>query len=61
MMGITAMMYQASNQHLLLTPMKLYKYKEKFVILQSIGIIVTKRKETWVVTYTCKILVGIYM
>ena len=27
--------------------------KEKFVILQSIGIIVIKSKETRVVTYTC--------
>jgi len=29
------------------------KYKEKFVILQAIGIIVIKSKETRVVTYTC--------
>ena len=33
---------------------KLYKYKEKLVILHSIGIIVIKRKETRVVTYTCR-------
>jgi len=31
-----------------------YKYKEKLVILQSIGIIVMKSKETRVVTYTCR-------
>ena len=30
------------------------KYKEKFEILQSIGIIVIKSKETRVVTYTCR-------
>jgi len=30
------------------------KYKEKFVILQSIGIIVIKSKETKVITYTCR-------
>ena len=29
-----------------------YKYKEKLVILQSIGIMVIKSKETRVVTYT---------
>ena len=29
------------------------KYKEKFVILQSIGIIVIKSKETRVITYSC--------
>ena len=35
------------------------KYKEKLVILQSIGIIVIKSKETRVVTYTpADILVG---
>jgi len=32
----------------------IYKYKEKLVILQSIGIIVIKSKETRVVTYTCR-------
>ena len=32
----------------------LYKYKEKLVILQSIGIIVIKSKETKVITYTCR-------
>ena len=30
------------------------KYKEKFVILQSIGIIVMKSKETRVITYICR-------
>jgi len=30
------------------------KYKEKLVILQSIGIIVIKSKETGVVIYTCR-------
>ena len=30
------------------------KYKEKLVILQSIGIIVVKSKETRVVTYICR-------
>jgi len=30
------------------------KYKEIFVILQSIGIIVMKSKETRVITYTCR-------
>ena len=30
----------------------MYKYNKKFVILQSIGIIVIKSKETRVVTYT---------
>ena len=30
------------------------KYKEKIVILQSIGIIVIKSKETRMITYTCK-------
>ena len=29
------------------------KYKEKLVILQSIGIVVIKNKETKVITYTC--------
>jgi len=32
----------------------LNKYKEKLVILQSIGIIVIKSKETSVITYTCR-------
>ena len=32
-----------------------HKYKEKLVILQSIGIIVIKNKETRVVTYTCSL------
>jgi len=30
------------------------KFKEKLVILQAIGIIVIKSKETRVVTYTCR-------
>ena len=30
------------------------KYREKFVILQSIGIIVIKSKKTRVITYTCR-------
>jgi len=30
------------------------KYKEKLVILQSIGIIVIKSKETRVITYICR-------
>ena len=30
------------------------KYKEKLVILQLIGIIVIKSKETRVITYTCR-------
>ena len=30
------------------------KYKEKLVILQSIGIIVIKSKETRMITYTCR-------
>jgi len=30
------------------------KYKEKLVILQSIGIIVIKSKETMMITYTCR-------
>ena len=30
------------------------KYKEKFAILQSIGITVIKSKETSVITYTCR-------
>jgi len=30
------------------------KYKEKLVILQSIGIVVIKSKETRVITYTCR-------
>ena len=34
------------------------KYKEKFVILQSIEIIVIKSKETRVVTYTCRYASG---
>jgi len=29
-------------------------YKEKLVILQSIGIIVIKSKETRMITYTCR-------
>ena len=33
---------------------KFYKYKEKFVILQSIGIIVIKSKETRRVICTCR-------
>ena len=36
-----------------------YKYKEKFVILQLIGIVVIKSKETRVVTTPTDILVGI--
>ena len=35
------------------------KYKEKIVILQSIGIIQIKTKKTMVVTYATDILVGI--
>ena len=35
-----------------------YMYKENLVILQSIGIIVIKSKETRVVTYTCKYFSG---
>jgi len=31
-----------------------YKYKEKLVILEPIGIIVIKSKEARVVTYTCR-------
>jgi len=31
-----------------------YKYKEKLVISQSIGIIFIKSKETRVITYTCR-------
>ena len=30
------------------------KYKEKLVILQSIGIIVLRSRETRVITYTCR-------
>jgi len=30
------------------------KYKEKLVMVQSIGIIVIKSKETRVITYTCR-------
>ena len=30
------------------------KYKEKLVILQSIGITVIKSKETRMITYTCR-------
>jgi len=32
----------------------IHKYKEKFVILQAIGIIYIKSKETRVVVYTCR-------
>jgi len=32
----------------------MYKYKEKLIILQSIGIIEIKSKETRVVAYTCR-------
>jgi len=32
----------------------IYKYKEKLVILQSIGIIVIKSKEARMITYTCR-------
>ena len=32
----------------------IYEYKEKLVILQSIGIIVIKSKETRMITYTCR-------
>jgi len=31
-----------------------YKYKEKLVILQSIGIMVIKSKETRMIIYTCR-------
>jgi len=31
-----------------------YKYKEKFVISQSIGIIAMKSRETRAVIYTCR-------
>jgi len=34
--------------------LNLYKYKEKLVILQLIGIIVIKIKETRMITYTCR-------
>jgi len=37
---------------------KANKYKEKEVILQSIGIIVIKSKETRVITYTCRYSIG---
>ena len=40
------------------TALHYYKYKEKLVILQSIGIIAIKSKETRVVTYTCKYFSG---
>jgi len=33
---------------------KTSKYKEKLVILQSIGVIAIKSKKTRVITYTCK-------
>jgi len=33
-------------------------YKEKLVILHSIGIIVIKSKETRVITYTCRYFSG---
>ena len=36
----------------------MYKYKEKFVILQAIGIILIKSKETRVVAYTCRFSIG---
>ena len=40
---------------LLLLPIKqTNKYKEKFVILQSIGILVIKNRETRAVIYTCR-------
>ena len=32
----------------------IHKYKKKLVILQSIGIILIKSKETRVITYTCR-------
>ena len=34
------------------------KYKEKLVMLQSVGIIVIKSKETRVITYTCRYFSG---
>jgi len=33
---------------------KANKHKEKLVILQSIGIVVIKSKETRMITYTCR-------
>ena len=42
----------------ILEKQKKNKYKEKFVILQLIGIIAIKSKETRMITYTCS-LVGI--
>jgi len=38
----------------LLLSLYTYKYKEKFVILQAIGNIQIKSKETRVVAYTCR-------
>ena len=35
-----------------------YKYKENFVILQSMGIIVIKSRETRAVIYTCRYFSG---
>ena len=35
------------------------KYKKKLIILQSIGIILTKSKETRMITYTCRYSSGL--
>jgi len=40
------------------TGSKIYKCKEKFVILQSIGIIAIKSSETRAVIYTCRYCSG---
>ena len=52
MIGIATIIYQAATSAC--TCEVIYKYKEKNLILQSLGIIVTKSKETTVLTYTCR-------
>jgi len=40
-------------------PLVINKYKEKLVILQLIGIMAIKRKETRMIAYICRFLMGI--
>ena len=51
--------YKGSNFVWIFVNMYIHKYNEELVILQLIGIIVIKRKETKVITTPADILVGI--
>jgi len=53
-----SLIYQATVSELSAAWYVVYKCKENFVVMQSIGIIVIKSKETRVVTYTCRYLIN---